>query len=321
MSYLNKLVCIFFVFVALSGCEQHQRPLRIALLEWPPYELAFWAEKNRWFNEDQVRLLEYKTPAEVTRAFSTGAVDVIAVTSDFALTVMEQYPDTRIVTVIDSSNGGDTILSKVAAAKGDDFSGYTIALEAGPLGSYMLARFTEKFDISSSDLTVKYVDIPAQESAWQNEDIDLLITYEPIRTKLISTGAHEIFTSKDIPNEIIDVFLIREKGLAEHESNLTAFLNGWFKAVADLKSENPELYQFIGARLGITAEATQQAFQQVEVPGFNENLQYLSGKNRDFLNGLEQHEKVLLDKQLMKKPIDKQKLITNRALLMVERAE
>ncbi len=314
----HYLILSLFVFITLlSACQPRQEPLRIALLEWPPYELAFWARANNWFTSDQVVLLEYKTPAEVARAFATGAVDIIAVTSDFALTLLEEYPDTRIIVVIDASNGGDTVLSKLPLQKGDNFNGKRIGVESGPLGSYMLSRFMEKFDIQETELTIKYVDIPGQLSMWQAEEVDLLITYDPIRSKLKSQGAYEIFSTKEIPNEIIDVFLIREQQIDTHKEHLKAFINGWFKAVEDLNSKNPALYEFIGKRENIPSEVIREVFNDISVPSFSENLSQLSDK-KSFITNLKQHEKIMLNKKLMTKTVNKQALITTKALLLIE---
>jgi NitT/TauT family transport system substrate-binding protein len=314
----HYLILSLFVFITLlSACQPRQEPLRIALLEWPPYELAFWARENNWFTNEQVVLLEYKTPAEVARAFTTGAVDIIALTSDFALTLSEEYPDTRIIVVIDSSNGGDSVLSKQPLKRGDNFKGKRIGLESGPLGSYMLSRFMEKFAIKESDLTIKYVDIPAQLNMWQAEAIDLLITYDPIRSKLKSQGAFEIFNTREIPNEIIDVFLMREKQIETQQAHLKAFLSGWFKAVEDLKRKNPLVYQFIGEREDIASEVIQEIFNDISVPSLSENISLLSDKNT-FIANLKQHEKVMLKKKLMSKTVDKEPLVTNQALQLLE---
>ncbi len=311
--------CILLLVISLlNGCEQKKEPLRVALLEWPPYELAFWAYENNWFTNENAVLLEYKTPAEVTRAFTTGAVDIVAVTSDFALTLMEQNPDTRIFIVIDASNGGDTVLSKSPMDRQSNFKGKTIGVESGPLGSFMLARFMDKFAIERAELTIKYVDIPGQEEMWDQDQLDLLITYDPIRSKLKAKGAHEIFTSKEIPNEIIDVFLIRETKLESQKENLKAFITGWFKAVSDLHENKSSLFSFIGQRENLPAGTVQSIFKEVYVPGYAENMAQLSGKNIEFLSGLELHEKIMIEKKLMKRSVDKSKLVTNEGLLLIE---
>ncbi|MBU2862288.1 ABC transporter substrate-binding protein [Reinekea forsetii] len=314
----SAISILFIGLLLISGCKPKSEPLRVALLEWPPYELAFWARENNWFNEEQAVLLEYKTPAEVTRAFATGAVDIIAVTSDFALTLMEQHPDTRIFLVIDASNGGDTVLAREPLTKNDDFTNRRIAVESSPLGSYMLARFMDKFSIQDGVLDIQYVDIPGQVEAWNKSNVDLLITYEPIRSILKSQGAFEVFTSKDIPNEILDVFLIRESTITDQSKNLTAFIEGWFRAVSDLKEGKPEVYEFIGKRERIPSTVVSEIFEDIYVSSYIDNISLLSGKNISLLQSLNQHEKIMIDKKLMGVNVDKIKLITDQGLLLVE---
>ncbi len=317
-AFYRRWVVAFLVFLLLAGCQQEKPPLRVALLEWPPYELAFWAEQNGWMGEKHIQLLEYKTPAEVTRAYASGAVDVIAVTSDFALTLAEQFPDTRIFLVIDASNGGDAVLSRTPVANNQQLVGKTIAVESGPLGSYMLNRFMDRHQLEPGDLTINYVDIPGQLIAWQQQKMDLLITYEPSRSKLIEEGAVEIFTSRDIPNEIIDVFLIRERVMVVQKKSLSIFVNGWFKAVADLDQSDANLFHFIGEREGLPAGRVETIFKDIAVPGINRNREFLAGVNNGFNKGLEQHETIMLKDGLMQNKINKQSLLTLDVMDMVE---
>ena len=320
--YKFSLYCFATTIVAialLSGCQKQQAPLRVALLEWPPYELAFWARENNYFSSEQVTLLEYKTPAVVSRAFATGAVDIIAVTSDFALALMEDIPETRLFIVIDASNGGDTVLSKQPMKKGDSFKGKRIGFESGPLASYMLARFKEKFSINDDELKSKFVDIPGQIDMWEADEIDLLITYDPIRNKLKSQGAYEIFSSREIPNEIIDVFVIRAEAIETQKENLKAFVGAWFKAVDELHAQSPELIEFIGARENLSPSMVRDMFKDIYVPSYSENVAYLSGNDEAFIGGFKQHEQIMLEQKMMKNVVDKHTLITNKALLLLEK--
>ena len=210
------------------------------------------------------------------------------------------------------------MLAKQPLKKGDSFKGKRIGAESGPLSSYLLARFMDKFDIDEAQLEIKYVDIPGQASMWDSDEIDLLITYDPIRSQLKAKGAFEIFTSKEIPNEIIDVFLIREEKLESQKDNLKAFVSGWFKAVKDLNSGNPRVFEFIGMREKLSADVVREIFTEISVPGYSENLIQLSGENKEFMAGFDQHEKIMLDKKLMATAVDKKALITNKALLLIE---
>ena len=304
---------ITIILRLLSECGQSTPPLRVALLEWPPYELAFWAEHNGWLDKEKVQLLEYKTPAEVTRSFASGAVDIIAVTTDFALALAAQHPETRIVIVIDASNGGDVVLSRQALDPAQSLKGKTIAVEAGPLGNYMLARFLERFSLMPSDITIEYVDIPQQVDYWMNTDVDLLITYEPNKTRLLNEGAQVIFSSKDIPNEIVDVFLVRESLIKNRKSDLMHFTHAWFKAVDDLLSNKPELFSFIGERESIPADDIRAIFTEIYMPDVKANQALLSGQISEFIQGLKLNEQVMRDSNMLpsKVSINKDKIVSS----------
>lgn len=296
----------------LSACGQSTPPLRVALLEWPPYELAFWAEHNGWLDKEKIELLEYKTPAEVTRSFASGAVDIIAVTTDFALALAAQHPDTRIVLVIDASNGGDVVLSRQALDPSQNLKGKTIAVEAGPLGNYMLSRFLNRFGLKRSDMNIEYVDIPQQVDYWKNNDVELLITYEPNKTRLMNEDAQVIFSSKDIPNEIVDVFLVRESLLQDRKSDLMHFTHAWFKALDDLLSNKPEVLSFIGDRESIPVDDIRAMFTEIYLPDVKANQALLGGQIPDFIQGLVLNEQVMRESNMLSSrvSINKEKLVS-----------
>lgn len=307
-----KTILTTFCIFLISACSPSEPPLRVALLEWPPYELAFWAQDQGWLDKERVELLEYKTPAEVSRAFASGSVDIIAVTTDFALALAAQQPDTRIFVVIDSSNGGDVILSRQPVASASALRGKTLAVEAGPLGNFMLSRFLDRYGLSRSDLNIEYVDIPQHVEHWKISDVDLIITYEPSKTRILKEGAQVVFSSKEIPNEIVDVFIARESVIKNRKSDLDHFTHVWFKAVDDLHGNKPEVFSFIGERESIPADEIKAAFMEIRVPSLDENLMLLSGKDPALFRGVELNEKVMRLSSMLPSgaTINKDKLIT-----------
>lgn len=311
---LASLLCGLYLTMVMTACSQPEPPLRVALLEWPPYELAFWAREQGWVTEEDAQLLDYQTPAEVARAFANGTVDLVALTLDYALTLKENHPDTRIITVIDYSNGGDSVLSSTPVTDKNDLKGKRIGLESGQLGSYMFARFLDAYDLTSDDFDIQYVDIPAQVDTWKQGELDLLITYEPSRSEVMQMGAVEIFNSSDIPKEIVDVFLIRESLLESRNEQVKHFFKGWYQAVEALHQDDPRLYAFIAERESLPISVIESIFTEVEVPSLQANLAMMTGQDSEFVNGLARNEAIMIESGLMKKSVDKMNIYTPLAL-------
>nr|WP_282452598.1 ABC transporter substrate-binding protein [Lysobacter sp. CAU 1642] len=238
-------------------------------------------------------MLEYETPAEVARAFTTGAVDVIAVTSDFAITLLRDQPETRLFLVIDTSEGADAVLAREPVVDPESLRGKRIGVESGPLGAFMLSRFLTHFGLSPSDLEVQYVDLPSQVEAWAAGELDLLITFEPNRTRAMSLGAVEIFSSRDIPDEITDVFLATSGTLAKRRSALEHFAAGWFRAVGDLTRDTDAVHDFIAERQQLDAATTRDMLSSVRIPDLAENRRMLGDDHSAFVTGLRLHEETL----------------------------
>lgn len=57
-------------------------PLRIGTLVWPGYEPLYLARERGYLDPKSVRLVEYPSNSEVTRAFRNRAIEAAALTFD-----------------------------------------------------------------------------------------------------------------------------------------------------------------------------------------------------------------------------------------------
>lgn len=153
MLYFRLLALL--MLSALIGCTETPPPLRIAINAWPGYEFVYLAEQQGYFDRlgVDVEIVEFESLSDARRAFERGQVD------GFGCTVVEALISaaggTRRVAipyVADYSHGADLIVARGGPTTVVDLVGRKVAVEAGTLNTYILARALEKAGQSLTDI-------------------------------------------------------------------------------------------------------------------------------------------------------------------------
>lgn len=311
----SLLVLLALLFV---GCAVEEPPLRIGTLVWPPYELAYLAQNREFFDIGRINLVDYQTPAEVTRAYRYGLIDAFFLTTQFALPAARQLQDSRIAYVIDFSIGGDSLLARPEIEGLADLKGRRIGVEASPLGGYMLQRALDFAGLSRADMELQYVDTPDHVDAFANGTVDAVITYEPYRTRILTLGATELFSSRQIPGEIIDVLIVPGAVMAAREADLRNFVLGLEKARRFLDTNPIEALPIMAEREQLSPSLLKQALEGVRLISLEENRDMLSGPDSSMKHLLERQREVMRRANLAPKTAGIEQLIDPR---LVEEAE
>lgn len=270
----------------LSACSPPQPPIRVGLLAWPPYELARLAGAKGYFDTSRIELVEFQSPAEASRAYAVGGLDVVALTLDYVFDLHARSDDHRVFLVIDESHGGDVAISRAPISGLAQIKGLRVGLEAGPLGAHMLHRLLDKAGLRPQDVTLVYFDIPDQQQAFADGNVDIMITYDPVRSKLLQAGGHQIFSSRDIPGEIIDVFVARDSLMRARKEDVRHFTQGWFRALEQTLREPEGSAALMAPRLGLSAQEFRAALTGVQLPSLADNHRFLGARDQAFIDGV-----------------------------------
>lgn len=282
------------LLVVLGGCiQQPATPLRVGILVWPPYEVAFLARNLGLLDEQIVKLVEYESPGALARAYRDGSVDAITVTADYLLMLAADAPNQRVVLAIDFSNGGDVIMARPPITRLEQIRGKRIAVEKSVLGAYVLHRALEQGGIDRNQVQIIPADVPDQAQAYARQTVDAVVTYEPTRTKLKQAGAHEVFSSKQIPGEVIDVLVTNTDVIAERGTALRAFISAWFSALDYLNAHPNDAARRVAAREGLTPDEFLDALTTVTIPDRPANMLLLSAGPKSMHETLRKHVQVM----------------------------
>ncbi len=243
----------------LAGCSQESStPVRIGINAWPGYEFLYLAQKKGFYKEEgvAVRLVEFSSLSDARRAYERGQIDGFGTTVFEVLQAREYSPRSpQIVQVIDYSNGADMILARSGITNVAGLRGKRIGVELGSLGVFVLLRGLEKSGLSLTDIEPVSMDQGAMESAFVQGKLDALVTYTPTTVKLLrEANAQRVFTTAEIPGEVVDVIAIEAAFCQQRPKAVQAVLRAFHRAIDYTKTNPNDAYAIMARREGISAE-------------------------------------------------------------------
>ena len=282
---------ISLLLLSMIGCDnQSGHPLRIAHNNWPGYESLPLAESEQLYQGVNVITHRLDSATEVIRAFKQDVVDVAAVTLDEALLLQSKIEDEiQIIAVMDISHGADAILARKTIASMAELKGKKVGVESTALGAFFISRATDLTPgLSLKELKIIPVTYSHHHEAFLANEVDAIVTFEPVKSMILKSSAHVIFDSTSIPNEIVDILITRRQFAESNSKALKALVAGHFKALKYIEHNSKD------------ALTKMAKFEKIGIDEFEKSLSGLKIPNKK-----ENH--ILLDSQspLLKKTIKK----------------
>lgn len=298
-----------------GGCiEDAEPPLRIGSNVWPGYEPLYLARSLGYFDATPVRLVEYPSATEVSRALRNGAIEAAALTLDEVLAVAQYGVAVQVVLVMDASHGGDVVLGKPDILELKDIRGRRVGVESSALGAYVLTRALQIAGLDDADITVVPVPVSSQEQAFRENRVDVVVTFEPVRTQMLKQGARQLFDSSQIPGEVVDVLAVRTEYLERHPRQVKDLVSRWFAAL-EYRAKNPDdSDRRMSKRLAMSPEEATPSFSGLRIPGAEDNHRLLGNHPPQLLAPAARLMRTLLEKKLLNRPVELPPLFTARYL-------
>ena len=300
MKRIAVLLTGLLLAVLFSGCTKTDTDAAVTVgtNTWPGYESLYLAE-TKGFYPESVKLKRMGSASEVLQAFRNGKIDMAALTLDEVLILKDQGYSPKIVLIMDFSNGGDVIVAKEGIKTMQELKGKRVGFENTALGAYVLERALELNGMHFSDIIALPAAYSDHLNFYQNDIVDAVVTFEPVRTQLLNAGAHQIFDSSMIPGEIVDVLIVRERFLKEHQPLVKTVIDGWKKAYAYTKQNPADAASVMAHNQKITEAEFTASLEGLELPDMEKNLAYLNGTAPKLLGTLENLHRVMKEKHLL----------------------
>ena len=297
---LRQLTLLLCALLSLSACPKSPAPpLRVGANLWPGYDLLFLAREKGWLPKDAVRLVEFPSSSDVISALENGSLEGAMLTLDEVLLLRAHGHPFQVAAVLDTSNGGDVILARPPLSSLADLAGHRVGVEGGALGAYMLSRALSLHGVDLASIQTVPLTVGEHLHAYNDGRVDAVVTFEPVRSQLLAAGAHELFSSKEIPDEIVDVLVFHKDAARARPEAIAATLDAHFRARALLLQAPDKAAPLLATHTHLSPQATLATYNGLKLPSREENLRLLSGPNPPLKQTAARLTKTLLEQKLL----------------------
>lgn len=308
----------FFTAVLLSCQSPPEEPLRVGYIDWPGYEILYLAQQKGFFQEEEapVLLKDFSSFSDLRKALQLGRLDGAAMSINEMLLAHlgEKY---RVVFVLNVSQGADGIVGQPEIQSVKDLKHKRVGAELTGLGGYVLARALERADLEASEvIRVNMTATIEAYTAFSEGKVDAVVTFEPILSRLAAErGGKILFTSREIPDEVINVLVFHEDALKSRRDDCLKVLRGYLKGREFWKGRTDQAIAIMARRERVSPDYFRQSLNGLLIPDLSTNLTYfgLSDSENFFLESVRNFQSFMEANNLSYGPVYFENLLADLA--------
>jgi len=232
---------------------------------WMPWPYAQQAGiVKKWADKYGIKInvVQVNDYVESINQYTAGKFDGVTVTNMDALTIPAAGgKDTSAVIVGDYSNGNDGILLK-GADKLSAIKGRQVYLVELSVSHYLLARALESAGMKPTDIKTINTSDADIVGAFGSPDATAAVAWNPqLSVMKKQTGTQQVFSSAQIPGEILDLMVVDTATLKANPDLGKALAGIWYETVALMQRQDAQ-GQEARAAMAKLAGSTPEEFDQ-----------------------------------------------------------
>lgn len=311
MKYFYALFC--FVVLGLISCSEHPQKIRIGYNTWAGYEAVAIANKKGFFKAAglDVTIQQYNTLDDVKQAFADNRIDVMFSTSNEVILLAEKHKDPKIVLVADYSNGSDALVAHNDIHTLQDLKGKKVGVELGSVSHFILLKALQSAHMSEKDIYLVDVNNAQAQSQFANQTLDAITTWSPYTLKALKAGGHVIFSSSEIPKQIVDVMSIRKTLIEQRSQDCQKLVNAYLNTLLWFDENHHSGIAIMARAAKMTTEEFSRSLKGIKIASFDDNVEaFGSMEKTGFLyHNTQQLIDFLLKQQVISEPLKANDLI------------
>lgn len=210
-------------------------------MPWPYAQQAGIAKK--WGDKYgiEIRFVQVNDYIESVNQYTAGKLDGVTVANMDALTIPAAGgKDTSAIILGDYSNGNDAVLLKGADGVAG-IRGRQVYLAELSVSHYLLARALEENGMKLTDVKTVNTSDADIAAAFASTDVTAAAAWNPqVTTMKGVAGTKAVFTSADIPGEILDLMVVDTKVLAANPDLGKALAGIWYETMTLMARQDAE---------------------------------------------------------------------------------
>ena len=209
-------------------------PLKIAYSDWPGFTIFEVAKQKGWFKEAGVEVeLAWFDYLPSLDAFSANKVDAVTVVATDALVNGANGAKSKIICLLDYSDGSDMIIGAPGVNSLKDLKGKKVGIEVTLVEHLLLLKGLEMNGMKQSD--VELVNTPTNETPQTlgSGKVGAIGAWYPVSGQALKAvaGSKPLFTSAEAKGLIYDVLAVNPTSYAKHKEEWAKVVAVYYKCV------------------------------------------------------------------------------------------
>lgn len=239
-----------------SGSGAYAGTITLGMSSWIGYAPLYVAQEKGFFKKEgaDVKIETIQSAGDRKAALASNKIQGMASTVDTHVMTKSAGVDITQVLALDTSSGGDGVVSKKTISTFKDLKGKTVALDTTGGASYFwFCYLLTKNGMTLSDVTVQNMGAGDAGAAFVANKVDAAVTWQPWLTKAQGTSFGKVLvSSSETPGIIVDSLGLRSDFVKKYPKSVQAIVNGWYDALAYAKTNSDDANTIMGKAMGET---------------------------------------------------------------------
>ncbi|MDR3402726.1 MAG: ABC transporter substrate-binding protein [Chthoniobacter sp.] len=255
-----NLKSLFTAALAFAfAANLHADPIKIGYSDWPGYTVLEVAKQKGWFKDAglDVELVWFDYLPSLD-AFSANKIDAVCVVGSDALVTGATGGKSKIIALLDYSEGSDMIVGAPGVNSIKDLKGKKIGIEVTLVEHMLLLQALKNNGMKQSD--VELVNTPTNDTpqVLGSGKVSAIGAWYPISGQALKAvaGSKPLFTSAEAKGLIYDVLAVNPTSYAKHKEDWAKISGIYYKCVDYLKDSKTadDAVKIMAAKVGANAD-------------------------------------------------------------------
>ncbi len=233
-------------------------PIKIAYSDWPGYTIFEVAKQKGWFKDAglDVDLVWFDYLPSID-AFSAGKVDAVTVVASDALVTGASGGKSKIIALLDYSEGSDMIVGAPGINSIKDLKGKKIGIEVTLVEHMLLLQALKDNGMTQSDVELVNTATDKTPQTLASGSVSAIGAWYPLSGQALKQvpGSKRLFTSAEAKGLIYDVIAVSPTSYAQHKAEWAKIAAIYYKCVDYLKDPKTadDAVKIMAAKVGADA--------------------------------------------------------------------
>ncbi|WP_337840994.1 ABC transporter substrate-binding protein [Rheinheimera sp.] len=257
----------------IAGCGSRSA-IVVGTYPHPGHE-AFYLAEHFGLVPSGMALRKTESASVLVSAMLEGQLDAATLALDEVLLCLEQGLSLTVVQVLSQSCGSDFLLCRPELQDPRQIEGKVVALEQRPVTEMLLDQTLRKYKLGRDAVQRAYLPQLQQLMAWENRQIDLVITSPPVSNYIRRAGARALYPPNcDLPT-LYQVLAVRTDRLPDEEL-LFSLLQMGLAGQTQLRLFYPDSLSRIAQWRNLSLQECHDYFRPVDVPDVQTSMRLMS---------------------------------------------